>query len=345
MPGKEEQLSPREQSILRHVVHNYITTAVPVGSRFISKKFEQTLSPATIRNVMSDLEESGFLSHPHASAGRIPTDLGYRYYVDYLMEVQALTESEKAMIRQQIEKTADPNEMLRETSRLLSKISHQLSIVSSPHVSSGVLEKLELIPISGSKLLVVMSIRTGLVRTLMLEIGTELRREKLDDMARALNERLSGLTLQEIRDSFVERVREVQDEQTGLVRLFIDSVDQLFSGERNEKLHIAGTQNIIEQPEFVDPRSFRSVIELIENEDMIVHLLERHDVPEKDLVIRIGSENEESRAEDYSIVTARYEANGVSGQVGVIGPKRMNYAKLVPLVEHVARTVARLLAS
>jgi len=344
MTGQENHLSERAESILRHVVHNYITTAVPVGSRFISKKSDKHLSPATIRNVMADLEELGYLSHPHTSAGRVPTDLGYRYYVDYLMEVERLSDQERAMIDQQLEIAPDPTEMLRETSRLLGKISRQLGIVSSPHISSGILEKLEIIPISSSKLLVVMSIRSGLVRTLMLEVGTDIRREKLDEISRMLNERLTGLTLREIRDTFVERVRD-QSEQTGLVRLFIDSVDLLFSDDKAEKVHISGTQNIIEQPEFVDSRSFRSVIELIENEEMIVHLLERHDQPDKDVMISIGTENEESKADVYSVVTGRYETEGIVGQVGIIGPKRMNYARLIPLVDHVARTIARLLCA
>jgi len=345
VPGKRtEELNDRERGILRHIVHNYILTAIPVGSRYISKRIEAQLSPATIRNVMADLEDEGFLSHPHTSAGRVPTDLGYRYYVDYLMEVEQLTEAEKRAIQDQLDKTPDPTELLRETSRLLGKISKQLSVVSSPHFSSGTFEKIELIPITSSRLLVVISIRSGLVRTIMLEVGLDVRREVLDRVGSLLNERLSGLTLQQIRESFPERVRDVQDEQTGLVRLFIDSVDEMFTDVHDEKVHIAGTQNIIEQPEFVDPKNFRSVIELIENQDMIVHLLEKHEGSDKNFVITIGSENDESRAQDYSVVTATYNIEGITGRVGLIGPKRMNYSKLVPLVDHVAKTIARMLA-
>ncbi|MBI2618541.1 MAG: heat-inducible transcription repressor HrcA [Ignavibacteriales bacterium] len=340
---KSVDLNDRERGILRHVVYNYIQTATPVGSRYISKRFESQLSPATIRNVMADLEEQGFLSHPHTSAGRIPTDLGYRYYVDFLMDVERLSEEEKREIHRQLDRTGDPNELLRESSRLLSRISRQLSIVSSPHLSGGVFERLELIPISNSRLLVVMSIRSGLVRTIMLEVVHDLRRDVLDNLGGLLNERLSGLTLQQIRDTFAQRVQDMKDEQSGLVRLFIESVDQLFTDLRDEKFHIAGTQNIIEQPEFVDPRNFRSVIELVENEDFIVHLLEKHEGTDKDFVITIGTENNESRAQDYSFVTTTYELDGVTGRVGIIGPKRMNYSKVIPLVDHVARSIAQML--
>ncbi|MEX0736692.1 MAG: heat-inducible transcriptional repressor HrcA [Bacteroidota bacterium] len=345
-PVNNEQLSERERDILRHVVHNYIQTAVPIGSRYISKRFERQLSPATIRNVMADLEDLGLLSHPHTSAGRVPTDLGYRYYVDFLMEVNELSAHLREDIEKQLDASIGGETLLRETSRLLGKITKQLSIVSSPHIASGVFEKLELIPIAASRLLVVISIRSGLVKTIMLEVGVEIPRQSIEQINRLLNERLAGLTLQQIRETFAERVRDFQDDKTGLVRLFIDSVDKLFDDvKEHDKVHISGTQNIIDQPEFGDPRNFRSVIELIENEDIIVHLLEKHDELEKDFVITIGAENNEQKARDYSVVTATYHVEGVMGRVGVIGPRRMDYAKAIPLVDYVAKSIARLLGT
>jgi heat-inducible transcriptional repressor len=336
-------LNDRERSVLAHVVHNYIQTAVPVGSRVLSKRIESHLSPATIRNVMADLEEVGYLSHPHTSAGRVPTDLGYRYYIDFLMELQQLTNTERQTIETLVDQAAT-EDLLRESSKLLGKISKQLSVVSSPHLSSGIFEKLELIPLSSSKLLVVISIRSGLVKTVMLEVQAEIGRETLLQISRLLNERLSGLTFRRIRDTFADRVKDMQSERSGLVRLFIESVDQLFDDTKErEKVHISGTQNIIEQPEFVDPKNFRSVIELVENEDIIVHLLEKHEASDRDYVITIGAENEEDKAKDYSVVTAQYNVDGVSGRVGIIGPKRMNYAKVIPLVDYVAKTIAQML--
>ena len=340
-----ENLSDREQSVLRHVVHNYIVTAIPVGSRYISKHFESLLSPATIRNVMSDLEESGFLSQPHTSAGRVPTDMGYRYYVDFLMELEKISDKEKLIIREHLDKAIDAEELLRDTSRLLGKISNQLSIVTSPHLGTGIFHKLELMQVSTSKMLVLISIQSGIIRTIMLEVGMELKKDVLDQVSRILNERLSGLTLREIRDTFVDRMSDYKDERTGLIRLFVDSVDQLFDDSKErEKVHIAGTGNLIEHPEFGDPKNFRSVIEMIENEDIIVHLLEKHDIPNKDFVITIGAENEETKAQDYSLVTATYNVNGVTGRVGIMGSTRMNYSKLIPLVDHVAKVIAELLA-
>ncbi len=343
---KSLTLTEREQSILNHVVNNYIKTAIPVGSRYISKHFEPGLSPASIRNVMADLEESGFLSHPHTSAGRVPTDLGYRFYIDYLMEIQQLDANEKRQIQKQLSQTGDSEELLRATSKLLGKISHQLSVVTSPHLASGILEKIELIHITSSKILVVISIRAGIVKTIMMEVGVEIKREYLEQISRMLNERLSGLTFKEIRDSFAERVKDVQSEKSGLIRLFIESVDQLFTDTKErEKIHIGGTKNIIDQPEFFDPKNFRSVIELIENEDIIVHLLEKHDELQKGFVVTIGTENKEETTKEYSIVTTTYEVGGVTGRVGIIGPTRMNYGKVIPLVDYVAQAIAKMLTS
>ena len=309
-------LNDRERSILHHVVDQYIRTAVPIGSRVISKTFESHLSPATIRNVMADLEELGYLSHPHTSAGRVPTDLGYRYYVDYLMEVERLREIELREIHEQLDRVSDQAELLRVTSKLLSRISRQLSIVSSPHISSGILEKLELIPLSSSKLLVVLSIRSGIVKTIMLEIGGEIDRRDTERISALLNQRLCGLSLQQIRESFVDRMKEVHDDKSGLIRLFIESVDQLYAEEKNEKLHISGTQNIIEQPEFIDPKNFRSVIEMIENEDIIVHLLEKRESMGPNPSITIGSENTET--------AARRSPESSADRAGTVLTKNMN---------------------
>ncbi|MFH0989022.1 MAG: heat-inducible transcriptional repressor HrcA [bacterium] len=338
-------LNDREKDILRHVVYNYIQTATPIGSRYISKRSASTLSPATIRNSMADLEERGFLFHPHTSAGRVPTDLGYRFYIEFLMEVQQLSDRQKLEIAQQLDLVTEQETLLRETSKILGKISKQLSIVASPHISSGIFERLELIPISSVKLLVVMSIRSGLVKTIMLEVRIELPRQRLENIARILNERLNGLSLEQIRNSFPERIKDLQDQESGLIRLFIDSVDILFSDAINrDKVHISGAQNIIDQPEFIDPKKFRSVIELIENNELIVHLLEKHEEIDSKYTVTIGTENEETKATEYSFVSGTYDVQGLKGRIGVMGPKRMDYAKVIPLVDYVAKTIARILS-
>jgi heat-inducible transcriptional repressor len=339
-----DELSHRERTVLRYVVHDFIETATPIGSRYVSKRHEDVLglSSASIRNVMSDLEEKGYINHPHTSAGRIPTDLGYRMYCNSLMKLEKLTDEQRESIRKNLDVIEDSEVLLKETSRLLGKISHQLSIVTPPQLSSGTFERLELIHISGNRIMVIMSIKSGLVRTIMMEAATEMHREKLEDLSRYLNERLSGLTLQQIRDNFGEIVKDAQDEETGLISLFIDSVDKLFPTSRSDMIHISGTESIIEQPEFLNPRDFRSVIELINNEEIIVHVLEKNEARPKETRVTIGEEHGDEKLRNYSMVVSSYSIGDITGSVGVIGPTRMAYARLIPLVDYVARTISEM---
>ncbi|HTR80208.1 MAG TPA: heat-inducible transcriptional repressor HrcA [Bacteroidota bacterium] len=334
-------LNERERTILRSVIYSFIQTATPVGSRYISKHQGLGLSPATVRNVMSDLEYLGYIDHPHTSAGRIPTDKGYRFYVDSLIELENLSEREQSSIQSQIHASADPDEVLRETSRLLGTISHQLGIVSTPRVSGGIFEKLELVPISSSRIMVIISIGSGLVKTIMMEVHSEIPKNKLEEVSRLLNERLSGLTLKQIRATFADRVRDMQDEETGLVRLFVESVDKVFDETRNkEKVHIGGTQSLLAQPEFSNAKNFRGIVELLENEDIIVHILEKNDPGEGNISIMIGSENHDDKMRDLSVVTSQYTVGDISGTIGIIGAKRMDYSKMIPLVDYMAKTIS-----
>jgi heat-inducible transcriptional repressor len=340
-----EKLTERERTILRNIVHNYILTATPVGSRWIAKELDIGLSPATIRNVMADLEFMGYLDHPHPSAGRMPTDRGYRFYVDSLMEIEHIQESDQESIQQILLPVEDPEEVLRESSKILGRISHQLSIITSPHFASGVFEKLELIALSSSKIMVVISLKAGLVKTITMEVLSEIRREKLDELSSMMNERLSGLTLSEIRNTFVNRMKDISGEHTGLVRLFIDSIDKLFNDvSAMEKVHIGGTRDILTQPEFEHPENFRSIIELLDNQQMIIHVLEKNDMKIGGVNVSIGAENIDEALKNYSILTTGYSISDVNGSVCVIGPKRMNYSKVVPLVDYIARTISSMLS-
>jgi heat-inducible transcriptional repressor len=291
---------------------------------------------------MSDLEYLGYIGHPHTSAGRVPTDLGYRFYLDALMELEQLSLTEKNEIRKNLDSADEADQLLKESSRLLGKISRQLCVVTPPHFSEGTFEKLELVQILSNRIIVILSIKSGLVRTIMMEVATEIQREKLEDIARSLNERLSGLTLNQIRETFSERVKDVQNEETGLIRLFIESVDKLFVPARPERLHIAGAGNVIDQPEFTNPQDFRSVIELINNEEIIIHVLEKHKGKPTEVRVTIGEENADEKLKQYSVITAAYSVGDATGSIGVIGPKRMLYPRMIPLVDYVAKTVSEM---
>ncbi|MEW6509340.1 MAG: heat-inducible transcriptional repressor HrcA [Bacteroidota bacterium] len=335
-------LTQRERTVLHYVVRDFIETATPIGSRYISKRHEDELglSSASIRNVMSDLEYLGYINHPHTSAGRVPTDLGYRFYLDTLMRIEALSETEQRAIREALTSREEEEELLKESSRLMGTISRQLCIITPPHLNTGTFEKIELVSILPTRLMVIISIKSGLVRTMMMEVASEIPRERLEQIARFLNERLSGLTIQQIRESFAERVKDGSDEESGLIRLFIESVEKLFPSPRTDKFHIGGAEKIIEQPEFENPAGFRSVIELINDEEIIIHVLAKHETPPPAVKVSVGEENQDRKLSSYGVITSSYSTGEVTGTIAVIGPKRMNYSRVIPLVDYVARTIS-----
>jgi heat-inducible transcriptional repressor len=342
-----ETLSNREKEVLRYIVDNFIRYGLPVGSRLISKQTGLNLSSATIRNVMSDLEDLNLLETPHTSAGRKPTDKGYRYYVDELMGRENLNKNELDLIKNNIEDSKnsiyDSDDLLSATSKLLSMISHQLAVVTQPFLSSGVFEKLEVFTISSLKLLLVITIKSGYVKTLIMEIENEIQYPKIERITQILNERLSGLTLLQIKDSYSERISDFKNEEPELLQLFFDSIDKINSeDEKGSKVHITGAGEIIRHPEFEDHNNFKNIISLTENKNLVIHLFQNPGKNTDDVTIKIGSENDEKKLKDYSVVCADYSIGGVNGKIGIIGPKRLNYAKMISLVEYTSKIISEL---
>jgi heat-inducible transcriptional repressor len=316
---------------LRYIIEDFIQTANPIGSRYISKKTDINLSPATIRNVMSDLEERSFLTHPHTSGGRMPTDKGYRYFVNELMDVEPLKLSEKSKIKKQIEeRDLAGDEIYKEVSKILGKLTKEISIVSQPNFAKAVLEKLELINLSSNKILVVVSIKSGFVRTLIFDIHSEIKRDKLENISRILNERLSGLTLSDIRKTCKDRIGEFENENTGVVKVFVDSIDKMFQDETaGMTLYVGGTVEILSQPEFGSTENYKNLIELTDDRDVVIHVLNNIPSDENGVAISIGEENSDEKLKSYSIISTTYTSGDVSGKIALIGPKRMDYSKLV----------------
>ena len=342
---QHNELNEREKNILRYIIQQFILTASPVGSRNIAKRYDIGVSPATIRNIMSDLEESGYIDHPHTSAGRIPTDKGYRFYVDTLMDIQELRNSEKGFINKGLEANIlETDDLLRITSVLLSSITKQLACVSYPKLESGTLEKLQIISLSSTRILVVISIKAGLVKTITLELTSEINPDQIKSVQRLLNEKLSGLTFNEIRATFTERLKDVEEDHNPIIRLFIDSLDKIFKDVRKtDNLYITGAKNVIKQPEFESPENFQSVIELIEDKDIIIHILDKYENFDNQVFISIGSENENKKLDEYSLVTKEYQLGDISGTLGVIGPKRMEYPKIIAIVDYMAKMITEIL--
>lgn len=341
-----ENLNEREKTILRSIVQQFILTASPVGSRNITKTFDIGVSPATVRNIMSDLEDSGFINHPHTSAGRVPTDKGYRYYVDSLMEIQTINNSEKGIIDKTLDtKIIETDEILMIASRLLSSITKQIACVTYPTLDKGILTKIQLVSLSSTRLLVVVSIQSGMIKTITLEFETEIEIDKLPNVESLLNERLNGLTFQEIRATVKERFTDISVDEKPVMRLFINSVDKIFKDvKKDEKILITGATNIIQQPEFDDPEKFQGVIELIEDKDIIIHIMDKKRLDNNNnVLITIGSEIEDEKLNEYSLITKEYTFGETSGTVGIIGPKRMEYSKVAAIVAYLGEMLSEVL--
>lgn len=337
-------LNERERAILRSIVHLYILTASPVGSKYLSRYLEEhfKLSPATIRNVMGVLEDLDFITHPYTSAGRIPTDKGYRLYVDSLMPTESISAKESESIRENL--LGLPSEsILREASKILGSLSRCLSVVELPHLFDSIIRRIQLIEISSARLLVVLDLDSNLLRTITLEADLSFERRDLDCVAQFFNERLAGRRVSFIRENFGALISDGDYRlHGGLLRLFTDSVDALFAPhiEGGERLHISGAQNLLAQPEFDSPERIRGVIELIESQDVIVHVFDRIESGTRPLSIGIGQELGHDLLADYSVIAANYTLGTATASIGVIGPKRMNYARATSILKCVSTALS-----
>ena len=351
------ELSERQREILRLIVQHYVLTANPVGSRYLARVGALGLSDATTRNVMADLEFLGYVGHPHTSAGRTPTDKGYRMYVDDLMARERLSDAERQAIQRSLVAAVTSEDIVQESTNILAKLSRQLSMVLLPSLDSGTLERVEIAQLSSNRILIVLAASSGRVRTVTLETGNHLGQAKLDELRVLLNERLSGLTFREIKATFRERLSDLAEQEKSVLRLFIDSPEKLFDDPGAERVKISGAKNIFAHPEFqkknaFSDEEFQSIIELIDNEEVVIHVLERS----SDIVssatgesggisIRIGSELDERNMTNYSLICTKYQIGDQTGIVGLIGPKRMDYGRIAPLVEYVARSMSNALSS
>lgn len=333
------ELNDRERLILKLVIEDFIDSVFPISSRALCKKHDLGLSPATVRNVMLDLEEKGLLAQPHVSAGRIPTDLGYRLYVNDLMSVDPLSRSERRSVLEKLKKVSlDIDQILERASKILGEISNQLGIVLLPRFYEGVFDKLELVPINSNRTLLVVNIQSGLVKTIMLELDFEISRDTLEATSRILNERLHGLYLSEIKNSIDDRLKNVREGHPNLIQYFKSSAEEVFDFEDWEDYYFGGTRNILRQPEFTQVAQFDNLMELLENKHNMIQFLE-HRYDKKPLRISIGQENAEPKLNSCSVISSDYQIGKVRGVVGIIGPTRMDYGRMVSIVKYMSHAI------
>jgi heat-inducible transcriptional repressor len=341
------ELSERERRVLEAVIQSYVASAEPAGSRTLSRQFGLGISPATIRSTMSDLEDKGFLFHPHTSAGRIPTDKAYRTYVDSLMRIDPLTAPEQRQLEAEISAGGSAIEtILRRAAQSLGILTQELGVALGPRLERAALRQVELVRVSSDRLLMVLSLTGGAVRTIFVEVPGIIADEALIGVTIVLNERLAGLTLAQVRTSLASRLRDVQTtpETAELLNIFLQEGDQVFgrAAETIETVVLGQASLLADQPEFATGERMRQLIELTETRQRLATLLEQRPGGQG-LSITIGNEHGDPKLEPFTVVTAGYQAGSLSGVIGVIGPTRMPYEKVISLVEHTSRLVSDLL--
>ena len=338
-------LSDRERRVLDAVIQSYVNTAEPAGSRTIAKNFALGVSAATVRNTMSDLEERGYLYHPHTSAGRIPTDLAYRVYVDRLMSPSFLTQVQhEALARELSDGSTEIESLLAKAAKVLGVLTQELGLALSPSLEEAILERLELVPVSSERILMVLVLRSAAARTIFIEVESALPGEAIDKVASVLNERLNGSSLREIRATLRERLRDVEGHGSTqeLFNIFVEEADHLFdgSGTEDHAIMLSSAQMLADQPEFKSNEKMRDLIELTERREVLMNALRaRH---RDGLTVTIGAEHLDQRLSSLTLVTSTYQCDGLSGVIGVMGPTRMPYDKIVALVEHTSRLIGDL---
>ena len=341
------ELTERERRVLEAVIQSYVETAQPAGSNAIARRFGLGVSPATIRNTMSDLEEKGLLYHPHTSAGRVPTDVAYRVYVDSLLPLPPKSMREHKQLSSQIAAGGSAVEaILRRAAQSLGVITQELGVALGPRLDNSVLERLDLIRLSSERLLLALTLSGGAVRTIFVEARGEIADSALAEVTRVLNERIAGLTLREIRATLGARLRDTEPTKgaSELLNVFIEEGETLFDAavQGGTDVLLGQPSLLADQPEFSTVDNMRKLVELTETREHLGDLLRaRSDTP--GITITIGNENRDPKLENFTIVTAQYHSGSIAGVIGVIGPTRMPYDKVISLVTHTSRLLTDLL--
>lgn len=338
------ELSDRKQKILQAVIDEYIGTAEPVGSRAISKKNDLGLSSATIRNEMADLEEMGFLVQPHTSAGRIPSDVGYRFYVNslmqrYQMSVEALENLQSVMF----DKVSQLEMIIKKASLIASSLTEYTTVFTSPKLNSSVIKKIELINLGHSSCMVMIITKTGIVKNQTIEI--DISDDDAYTLTNILNKRISGSTADELT---FEKIKEIGDEIEEAIEIsprvlinILNFVYDVIGSLDQTEIYVNNAKSILSYPEFSDVNKAREMLAFLDNKDNLVKLI---GTTKDGVDVKIGTENEFAELENSSMVTVNYKmGDKVVGRIGVIGPKRMNYAKVIASLDCISNQVDKIL--
>lgn len=334
-------LDIRKMRILQAIVDDYIMTAAPVGSRTVSKRSDMGLSPATIRNEMSDLTELGFLEQPHTSAGRIPSEKAYRLYVNHIMDSAKLTDDEADYIKRHLNtRVHEVGEVIRQTAKVLSDMTNYTSMVMSPQFSAMRLKRISLIPVSEGSAMAVVVTNNGVTKNAMIRVPETLQPEDLEKISKLITAKLDGHKLGEAINSVLPMIKSEVGEQADAVCDMLTSIEESLS---ETDVEVVGASNILDYPEYSDASKARSFLTEVESGSYLQKVLS--DASDVEMSVRIGTENDNPDMKDCSVITVTYKAGGENiGSMGVVGPTRMDYGKVMAILRYMSSSLSDILS-
>jgi heat-inducible transcriptional repressor len=345
MKSREEQLDDRSKRILKELISLYCLTGEPVGSRTLSKRIKLGLSPATIRNVLSDLEQLGYIAQPHTSAGRVPTDQGYRFYVNYLMKNQSLNSSQKEMMVNQMQQhSGDLQNLLLLTTELMSHFSHSIALAMTPNLEKLVLENIDFVQINSCRVLAILITRGGVVSNKIIELEEPVTQAELTRIANYIKTEFGSQTLPAIRKRILDLMKQEQTQYDHLVKKATMLWKKMLDSAIAADLVVTGASQLVHFPEFTNIQATRTILEALEEKSKIVRILTQC-IEGEGIHIVIGSENRDPELKGLSLISAAYKYHGEAlGTLGILGPTRMEYGRVIPLVDHLAKVVSSILS-
>ena len=335
------EMDSRKQKILEAVVLDYIKTAEPVGSRTISKKYNLGVSSATIRNEMADLEEMGLIEQPHTSAGRIPSNAGYRYYVDYLINKDSIKAEAREYLAKAIQdKSRQVEEVVEDTLKMLSSATSytSLMLISNEGGKKQSLQLLQLLLVEPGKALMVIVTEGEKVENRFIAIPSTVTKEDLDLVSLLLNQNLKGIPVDGWLKDMLENIFAELTHQRKVVDAALEMLSSILRREKSSKVYLNGTLNMLSLPEFKDVNRVKTILQTLEDQEVVNTLLE--DDKNSDIVVKIGTENIIPEVQDCSVVMATYQlGNDIIGKIGLLGPTRMDYSNAIAILEALAQSL------
>lgn len=336
-------LTDRQRMILHAIVDDYIRSAEPVGSRSISKRGDVAFSPATIRNEMADLEELGFLEQPHTSAGRVPSTKGYRYYVDHLVKLNEVNEHDLGMVRSFVtDKMSQMEEVIQHAAGILSNLTNYTSILLGPELFSNSLKHFGLVPLDDTSAVAIIVTNTGHVENRTIALPEGLKMDDMQKVVNILNDKLAGVPLIRLKSKLYSEVGQELERHVDHFEQVLQVLDHALQSDDEHRIFLSGTTNMLTQPEFKDVDKVKTILDLLDETPTIMKMFSA--LP-SGIQVRIGTENDHKAISDCSLITATYAVDGQSlGTIGILGPTRMEYGKVISLLDLISKDMALLMS-